>query len=58
MIATIASVDDMELEVTKLWHMRLGHAGDKSLKALSDQGLLKGVLPRKLGFYEHCVKGK
>ena len=58
MAAIVASVDDKEAEVTRLWHMRLGHAGDKSLKTLSDQGLLKGVIPCKLEFCEHCVKGK
>ena len=56
--ATVASVDDKEIEATRLWHMRLGHAGDKSLKTLSDQRLLKGVIPCKLEFCEHCVKGK
>nr|XP_033517508.1 uncharacterized protein LOC117281765 [Nicotiana tomentosiformis] len=31
---TVTSSDDKEAEATKLWHMRLGHAGGKSLKIL------------------------
>ncbi|KAH0645603.1 hypothetical protein KY284_033487 [Solanum tuberosum] len=56
--ATTTSNDDNEAEMTRLWHMRLGHAGGKSLKTLSDQGLLKGVKTCNLEFCEHCVKGK
>ena len=44
--------------MTKLWHMRLGHAGGKSLKTLSDQGFLKGVKTCNLEFCEHCIQGK
>ena len=44
--------------MTKLWHMHLGHAGEKSLKNLSNQGLLKGVKTCDLEFCEHCIKGK
>ena len=44
--------------MTKLWHRRLRHAGGKSLKTLSDQGLLKGVKTCNLEFCEHCIKGK
>ena len=43
--------------MTKLWHMCLEHAGEKSLKTLSDQGLLKRVKTCNLEFCEHCVKG-
>uniref|UniRef100_A0A3Q7EXU1 GAG-pre-integrase domain-containing protein n=1 Tax=Solanum lycopersicum TaxID=4081 RepID=A0A3Q7EXU1_SOLLC len=41
--AATTSNDEKEAEMTKLWHMRLRHAGGKSLKTLLDQGLLKGV---------------
>ncbi|XP_019240442.1 PREDICTED: uncharacterized protein LOC109220424 [Nicotiana attenuata] len=54
----VTSSDEKEAESTRLWHMRLGHAGGKSLKTLSDQGLLKGVKTCNLEFCEHCVKGK
>ncbi|KAE8730408.1 BTB/POZ domain-containing protein NPY2 [Hibiscus syriacus] len=54
----IASTDEQESETTRLWHMRLGHVGEKSLKLLIDQGLLKGARACKLAFCEHCIKGK
>lgn len=56
--ATTTSNDEKEAEMTKLPCMRLAHAGGKSLKTLSDQGLLKGVKTCNLEFYEHCIKGK
>ena len=57
-IVAAASSDDREIEATRLWHRRLGHAGEKSLNILVKQGLLKGVRACKLDFCEHCVKGK
>ena len=45
-------------ETTKLWHMRLGHPGEKALQTLVKQGLLKGAKTGKLDFCEHCVLGK
>ncbi|KAE8664954.1 hypothetical protein F3Y22_tig00112738pilonHSYRG01227 [Hibiscus syriacus] len=56
--AVAASTDEQESEATRLWHMRLGHVGEKSLKLLIDQGLLKGARSCKLAFCEHCIKGK
>ena len=56
--AATTSNDEKEAEMTKLWHMRLGHAGGKSLKTLSDQRLLKGVKTCNLEFRKHCIKGK
>lgn len=56
--AAVASSDEQESEAAKLWHMRLGHAGQKSLNQLVKQGLLKGLQTSKLDFCEHCVKGK
>ncbi|PHU17199.1 hypothetical protein BC332_12894 [Capsicum chinense] len=55
---TVTSSVDKEAEVTRLWHMRLAHAGGKSLKILSDQEFLKGAKSGNLEFCEHCVKGK
>ena len=57
-VAAVTSRHEKEVEATKLWHMRLGHTGEKSLKTLSDQGLLKGLKNTSLEFREHCVKGK
>ncbi|KAM1838444.1 hypothetical protein ACFX14_020106 [Malus domestica] len=45
-------------DTTRLWHMRLGHAGEKALQGLVKQGLLKGATTCKLDFCEHCVLGK
>lgn len=55
--AAVASVND-DVDSTKLWHMRLGHAGEKALQGLMKQGLLKGAKSGKLDFCEHCVLGK
>lgn len=41
---TAATIGDhKQSEATRLWHMRLGHAGGKSLQILVKQGLLKGA---------------
>jgi len=45
-------------EDAKLWHMRLGHAGEKCMQALMKQDLLKGAKTRKLKFCEHCILSK
>ncbi|XP_070013311.1 uncharacterized protein [Nicotiana sylvestris] len=42
-IGTATFSEDKEAKATRLWHMRLRHARGKSLKTLSDQGLLKGA---------------
>ena len=47
-----------DANTTKLWHMRLGHAGEKALQGLVKQGLLKGAKTDKLEFCDHCVLGK
>jgi len=54
MIASIDSDDD----ATKLWDMRLGHAGEKSMHTLAKQDLLKGAKICKLKFCEQCVLSK
>ena len=56
--AATSSSSKKDAEATKLWHMRLGHAGEKSLQNLAKQGLLKGTKVCKLEFCEHCVLGK
>ena len=48
-VATISEVDKVA-EMSRLWHMRLGHAGEKSLQTLAMQGLLKGAKTCKLDF--------
>jgi len=49
---------DSDEDTTKLWHMGLGRAGEKSIQALAEQGLLKGANTCKLKFCEHCVLRK
>ena len=56
-VATTTSSTKKDVEATKLSHMRLGHAGEKSLQILTKQGLLKGTKACKLEFCEHCVLG-
>ena len=59
-VGTVAAVSEAEkvAEMSRLWHMRLGHAGEKSLQTLAMQGLLKGAKTCKLDFCEQCVLGK
>jgi len=51
----VATSIDSDDDSIKLWHMRLGHTGEKSLQALAKQGLLKGARTCKLKFCEHCI---
>ncbi|KAH9706402.1 hypothetical protein KPL70_012195 [Citrus sinensis] len=53
-----ANVVEAHSDTTKLWHVQLGHAGEKSLQTLMTHGLLKGTKTCKLNFCEHCVVGK
>ena len=57
-IAAALTEADKVAEMSRLWHMRLGHAGEKSLQTLAMQGLLKGEKTCKLDFCEQCVLGK
>ena len=45
-------------DTTRLWHMRPGHPGIKSLQGLVSHGLLKMVKSPKMDFCEHCILGK
>ncbi|KAG8478014.1 hypothetical protein CXB51_027814 [Gossypium anomalum] len=45
-------------DITKLWHMRLGHMSENGMAELSKKGLLDGQGICKLNFCEHCVFGK
>ena len=48
-----SSIDD-----TKLWHMRLGHIGERGMLKLHKRNLLKGVKTCKLNFCKYCVYEK
>ena len=43
---------------TKLWHMRLGHIGERGMLKLHKRNLLKGVKTCKVDFCKYCVYGK
>ncbi|KAG8474425.1 hypothetical protein CXB51_033824 [Gossypium anomalum] len=45
-------------DITKLWHMRLGHMSENGMVELSKRGLLDRQEICKLNFCEHCVFGK
>ncbi|KAH9699499.1 hypothetical protein KPL71_024377 [Citrus sinensis] len=53
-----ANVAETHSDTTKLWHVRLGHTGEKSLQTLMRHILLKGIKTCKLNFCEHCAVGK
>ena len=38
-----------------LWHIRLGHIGERGIMQLYKKNLLKGVKKCKLKFYRYCV---
>ncbi|KAG6392300.1 hypothetical protein SASPL_146515 [Salvia splendens] len=42
-VATATSSNKKDAEATKLWHLRLGHAGERSLQILAKQGLFKAT---------------
>ncbi|KAG8475395.1 hypothetical protein CXB51_031889 [Gossypium anomalum] len=56
--ATVASSSLSDDDITKLWHMRLGHMSENGMAELSKRGLLNGKEICKLKFCEHCIFGK
>ena len=44
-VATVAELDD-----TTLWHMRLGHIGERGMMELHKRKILKGIKTCKLEF--------
>ncbi|KAG8496686.1 hypothetical protein CXB51_007936 [Gossypium anomalum] len=54
----VASSSLSDDDITKLWHMRLGHMSENGMVELSKRGLLDGQGICKLNFCEHCVFGK
>ncbi|KAG8483097.1 hypothetical protein CXB51_022015 [Gossypium anomalum] len=56
--AAIASSSLLDDDITKLWHMRLGHMSENGMVELSKKGLLDGQGICKLNFCERCVFGK
>ena len=56
--ANVASPEVRKEDMDKLWHMRLGHMGERGMQILSKQDLLCGHKTKSLEFCEHCVFGK
>ncbi|KAG8498899.1 hypothetical protein CXB51_005256 [Gossypium anomalum] len=54
----VASSSLSDDDITKLWHMRLGHMSENGMTELSKRGLLDGQGICKLNFCEHYVFGK
>ncbi|KAK2447548.1 secreted RxLR effector protein [Trifolium repens] len=45
-------------DITKLWHLRLGHVSERGLVELAKQGLLGKEKLNKLDFCDNCTLGK
>jgi hypothetical protein len=48
---------EFESNYTVLWHMHLGHMGERGMLELYKKNLLKGVKTCKLDFCKLCVQG-
>ncbi|KAG8483179.1 hypothetical protein CXB51_022165 [Gossypium anomalum] len=55
--AAVASSSLSDDDITKLWHMRLGHMSENGMVELSKRGLLDGQGICKLNFCEHVFLG-
>jgi len=54
--AAVASSEVHKDDMTKLWHMRLGHMSERGMQTLAKSDLLCGhKVVTDLGFCEHCV---
>ncbi|KAJ4714843.1 Retrovirus-related Pol polyprotein from transposon TNT 1-94 [Melia azedarach] len=54
----VASSEIDKDNMTKLWHMRLGHMSAREMQILSKWDLLCGHKVKDLEFCEHCIFGK
>jgi hypothetical protein len=54
----VAAVSESEEDDTLLWHMRLGHMSERSMRELHKRNLLAGIRSCKLDFCKYCVVGK
>ncbi|KAJ4715440.1 Retrovirus-related Pol polyprotein from transposon TNT 1-94 [Melia azedarach] len=54
----VASSEIDKDNMTKLWHMRLGHMSARGMQILSKWDLLCGHKVKDLEFCEHCIFGK
>uniref|UniRef100_A0A803Q2F6 GAG-pre-integrase domain-containing protein n=1 Tax=Cannabis sativa TaxID=3483 RepID=A0A803Q2F6_CANSA len=56
-VRLIQDVRGLDMESTRLWHLRLGHVSERGMSELEKQGILKGELGEKLDFCDDCVYG-
>ncbi|KAG8477231.1 hypothetical protein CXB51_031078 [Gossypium anomalum] len=54
----VASSSLSDDDITKLWHMRLGHKSENDMIKLNKRGLIDGKGICKVNFCEHCIFGK
>ena len=47
-----------EIDLSTLWHQRLGHMSEKGMKLLAFKGKIPEIKNVEVGFYEPCVLGK
>ncbi|XP_047952150.1 uncharacterized mitochondrial protein AtMg00300-like [Salvia hispanica] len=56
--ADTASSEMPAENMTKLWHMGLGHMGERRMQILSKRDFLSRHKVKNLDFYEQCIFGK
>jgi hypothetical protein len=54
----VGGVASVLADCSVLWHMRLGHMGERGMLELHKRNLLKGVKTCKLDFCKLCILGK
>lgn len=57
-VGGVAATTADDIDDTTLWHMRLGHMGERRMLELHRRNLLKGIKSYKLDFCKFCVLGK
>ena len=57
-VATSSDKSFSDSDLSKLWHLRLGHMSQKGLLILSKRGLLGDKNFSDIEFCEHCIFGK
>ena len=56
--ADVVKSTQSDENITKLWHMRLGHMSAQGMKELCKKGLLNGMNSSNQEFCENCLYGK
>jgi len=54
----VGGVASVLADCSVLWHMRLGHMGERGMLELHKRNLLKGVKTCKIDFCKLCILGK